>query len=119
MHRKIQGEVVKKMIYLKTEKKFVAVDFLREQEMIELYSFNKQAFNWKQGRYEVTIEMNSPELFTVFDNKLEFRLSSIDIDELEKNKSNIELSYERDVVGTKAKDSHIDWQWRNPELTKI
>jgi len=72
------------MEYLKSEGKYDPVKFLREQEMTDLYSFTKHAFPWKQGKYTVTIEMQSPENFSLVGNQRKFSLTSADIEKLEK-----------------------------------
>lgn len=111
-------KVTKKMEYLKTEEKYEGETFLREQEMTDLYSFNKHAFPWKQGRYTVTIEMQSPEKFKVVDNVREFDLTPVDIERLEKNKDQLEIDYKRIVVGIFEEDEEVDWQWCSPVLIK-
>lgn len=112
------SKAIKKMAYLKAEGKYDPQAFLREQEMTELYSFNKQEFIWKQGKYVVTIEIQSPEKFEIVDNKREFMLSHLDIEELEKNKDLIEQSYQQIVLGPPDRDKEVVWQWRYPLLEK-
>lgn len=113
-----ESRALKKMAYLKAEGKYNAEAFLREPEMTELYSFNKHAFPWKQGKYTVTIEIRSPEEFDILDNVREFSLSPLDIEELSKNKEIIELEYRRTLVSPGVDDQNIIWQWRNPALIK-
>lgn len=107
----------KKMAYLKAEGKYDPVKFLREQEMTDLYIFAKHAFPWKQGKYTVTIEMQSPERFSLVGNQRQFSLTSADIEKLEKNKDQLELDYRRIVVGMNEEDATAVWQWCNPVLT--
>jgi len=116
-HGQLLADAMKSESYLKSENKFVAAKFLRSKEMKALYSFNKQAFAWKQGKYTASIEMNSPNAFSILDNKLEFSLSSVDIDELEKNKDLIEEFYKCTVENTEM-DPAMIWQWCNPALYK-
>lgn len=111
-------KATRKMVYLKAEEKYNAEKFLREQEMTDLYNFNKHAFPWKQGRYRVTIEMHSPEKFEVIDNVREFDFTPIDIERLEKNKEQLEIDYKRLVVGLDEDEDDAIWQWCNPVLIK-
>jgi len=111
-------KALKKLTYLKDEGKYDADTFLREPEMKELYSFNKQAFPWKQGKYTVTIEIQSPEKFEIVDNVREFSLTPLDIEGLSKNKDFIEPEYRRMLSGSIGKNEHIVWQWRYPALIK-
>jgi hypothetical protein len=113
-----ESKAIKKIAYLKAEDKYDAKAFLREQEMTELYSFNKHAFPWKQGKYLVTIEIQSPEKFEIVDDKREFLLSHLDIEELAKNKDMIERDYQRIMLGSQEGGEEIVWQWRSPSLVK-
>ena len=113
-----ETKVAKKFTYLKDEGKYNPTEFLREPEMIDLYSFNKHAFPWKQGRYTVSLEIKSPEKFKIVDNILEFNLLPIDIEELSKNKDFIELEYKRLFIGSLDEDENIIWNWRHPLLIK-
>ena len=89
------SKAIKKMEYLKTVGKYDPKDFLHGPEMTDLYSFNKHAFPWKQGKYTVSIEIQSPERFSLVGNRREFSLTSIDIEKLEKNKEQLELGKRR------------------------
>ena len=113
-----ESKAIKKIAYLKAEDKYEAEVFLREQEMTELYSFNKHAFPWKQGKYQVVIEIQSPEKFEIVDDKREFLLSHLDIEELSKNKDMIEQEYQRMMLGSQDGDKEVVWQWRKPSLVK-
>jgi hypothetical protein len=116
--KKYENDAIKKIAYLKAERKYDADEFLREQEMTELYSFNKHAFPWKEGEYIASIEIESPEEFILADNVRNFSLSSVDIEELSKNKDMIEMDYKRMLVAQKEGDPEIAWQWRSAMLIK-
>ena len=111
------SKAIKKMEYLKAVGKYDSEEFLHEPEMTDLYSFNKHAFPWKQGKYTVSIEIQSPERFSLVDNHREFSLTSIDIEKLEKNKEQLELDYKRIIVGMNEGDVNAIWQWCYPALT--
>lgn len=106
---------VKRMIYLRDEGKYEPTAFLREQEMIDLYNFSKHSFSWKSGKYEMAIEIKSPEPFTIVDNRRVFILSPLDVEKLDRNKGMLELDYKR--VVTAIPDPKIEWQWCNPVLS--
>lgn len=112
-------KALKKMEYLKSENKYRGEDFLRELEMKELYAFNKHAFSWKQGKYTVQIEVQSPEKFVLVGNRFEFQLTPVDIERLEKNKDQLEADYKRIVLNVPEKDSDVIWEWCNPMLIKL
>lgn len=111
------NKAIKRMEYLKAVGKYVPEEFLHEQEMADLYSFNKHAFPWKQGKYTVSIEIQSPEKFSLVDNHREFSLTPIDIERLEKNKEQLELDYKRIIIGVEEGDVSAIWQWCYPVLT--
>lgn len=116
--REYENKAIKKIAYLKAENKYEAENFLREQEMTELYNFNKHAFPWKEGEYTVSIEVKSPEKFILSDNVRIFSLSAIDIEELSKNKDVLEADYRRIMIGQKEGEPEIVWNWRFPALRK-
>lgn len=116
--RKYEDEAIKKIAYLKAESKYDAENFLREQEMTELYNFNKHAFSWKEGEYTVSIEVKSPEKFILSDNIRIFSLSVIDIEDLSKNKNVLEAEYRRMLVGKKEGEPKEAYNWCFPSLIK-
>ena len=116
--RDLIDKSVKKLAYLQSEKKYEPEEFLRAEEMTDLYTFNNQAFTWKSGRYHTTIEIQSPEGFTLVDNEREFSLSPIDIERLEKNKEQLELDYKGIIVGYEDGQDNAVWQWCSPSLVK-
>lgn len=113
-----ESKAVKKIAYLKSENKYEAENFLREQEMTELYSFIKHAFPWKEGKYSLSIDIQSPEEFVIVDNHRDFLLTHLDIEELSKNNDLIEKEYRRQLIGLSKNEDDVIWQWRNPSLVK-
>ena len=116
--QKYESEAIRKIAYLKAENKYDAKAFLREQEMTELYSFNKHAFGWKEGIYTISIEIQSPQKFEIFDNNRKFLLSHLDIEQLSQNKDLIELDYHQMFLGVQEGAQRISWQWIHPTLDK-
>jgi hypothetical protein len=111
-------KVDKKRAYLIAESKFEPKHFLREQEMVDLYNFNKHSFPWKIGKYKVIVEISSPEKFEVVDNELEFNLSGLEVEMLQKNIENLELDYKRRVSVPLEENEQFEWNWVNPSLVK-
>lgn len=112
-----ESKAVKKISYLKAENKYDEKEFLREPEMTDLYSFIRHSFPWKQGKYKLSIEIQSPEKFEIIDDQREFLLSHLDIEELAKNKDMIEKDYKRVLMGAQEGEG-VFWLWRNPVLVK-
>lgn len=113
-----EAKAVRKISYLQSEEKYNPSEFLREQEMKEIYSFIKHSFPWKQGVYIATIEIKSPEKFTIIENSRKFILSHLDIELLSKNKEFIEREYKRVMLGELEQEETFSWNWCNPILTK-
>ena len=111
----LETNAIKKQTYLQQQNSYVEEEFLKSQEMVDLYSYMKQSLIWKTGKYIATLEVESPEEFNLIDNKYEFSLSAIDIEFFEKNKGQIEQSFE----SLKEDESNkVAWNWRNPSLKK-
>jgi len=115
--KEFEAKAVKKMNYLKELNEFNNEDFIKSQEMSELYSFIKQSFSWKTGQYEVEISVSSPEPFDIKNNKFKLSLSNLDIECLEKNKNKNEIDKSFETL-KEDKSNKVVWNWRNPQITK-
>ena len=115
-----ESKVFKRMIYLKDQGELDPAKFLKSSEMVDLFSYIKHSFAWKSGTYEAVIELESPEKFNLVDNRYKFTLTPIDVEELEKNKAQIEISYGKKAE-TEGEGEEIKaaWNWRNPTLIKL
>ena len=116
-----ESKVAKKLTYLKGKGEYTPDEFLRSEEMKDVYSFIKHWFNWKQGKYTLTFEIESPEKFVLKDNIYEFSLNPLTIEMLEANKDLVPLSYEDQFkFGIEGYQPHkINWNWVNPILKKM
>jgi len=111
-------KALKKMTYLKNENKYDSETFLREEEMTELYNFNRRAFPWKIGKYKVCIQVQSPEKFTIVDNEMLFTLLPLHIEQLEENKELLEEDYRNIIAPNQDELSKRNWKWVSPTLVK-
>jgi hypothetical protein len=116
-----ESKAVKKLTYLKEKGTFSPDEFLQSEEMKDVTSFMKHWFNWKQGKYTMTFEVESPEKFSLKDNLYEFSLNPLNIELLETNKEFIPLSYEDQFkIGMEGYQPHkINWNWVNPLVKKM
>jgi len=115
------NKVAKKLTYLKGKGEYNPDVFLQTEEMKDLVSFIKHWFNWKQGKYKITFEIESPEAFHLTDNIYEFSLNPLNIESLEANKDLIMLSFE-DSVKSDIKEyqrHNPNWNWVNPIIKKV
>ena len=85
-----------------------------------MISFSQHCFNWKQGKYTLLFEIESPEAFILKDNTYEFSLNQLNIESLEANKDLIKLSYENVIKsGINGYQPHsLTWNWVKPNLRK-
>ncbi|HAR62094.1 MAG TPA: hypothetical protein DCS13_01370 [Candidatus Margulisbacteria bacterium] len=118
-HKNKEGfelKAVKKMNYLKQSNNFDSFQFVKTEEMKDLYVFIKQSFNWKMGMYSIRFDVDSTEKIILEDNLYSFELTQLDIENIEKNKDLIERSYEPTTEANN--NEQINWVWLNPLLTK-
>ncbi len=115
------SKAAKKVSYLKGKDEYNPDEFLSCEEMKDVYSFVKHWFNWKQGKYALTFEVDSPEVFSLKDNRYEFSLNQLEVELLESNKGLIETSYEDQVkYGVVGYEPHNPtWNWASPILRKV
>ena len=115
------NKVAKKLTYMKGKDEYNPDVILQTEEMKDLVSFIEHWFIWKQGKYKITFEIESPETFHLTDNIYEFSLNPLNIESLEANKDLIKLSFE-DLVksGIKEYQRHNPiWNWVNPIIKKV
>jgi hypothetical protein len=115
------SRVAKKLSFLMGKGDYDPEEFLKSEEIKDLISFINRWPRWKQGKYTVTFEIESPEKFNLKDNLYEFSLEPMSIDLLEGNKDLIPLSYEDlyklDIKDYKPHKPH--WNWVYPILKKM
>jgi hypothetical protein len=117
----LEATSLKKMAYQRESNTFLADDFLRCQEMTELYSYNRQSFSWKPGAYQVKVIIESPDNFSLLDDEYTFSLTSLNIQEISKNLNYIEQYYANEVSPLKEGEciKNISWNWVYPEMQLI
>lgn len=117
--RDIEDKALKRLSYDREQESYGPLKFLKCQEAIDVYNYIKHAFTWKSGKYKVAFELESPESFNLVDNKYEFMLTPMDIEELEKNKNLIEQDYVNSFVAIDNEAyKQVHWNWRNPSIYK-
>lgn len=111
---------VKKLAYLRQAPTFDAKEFLKGQEMNDVYSFIRQSFSWKPGGYRMQVLLESPDAFTTLDDEYTFTLSPLQVKNLSDNLRHIEQSYLNELVPRlpDAPESQISWNWVYPEMQR-
>ncbi|MBU0519714.1 hypothetical protein KJ564_12360 [bacterium] len=117
---KYESKVTKKLTYLKNKGEYNVQDFLKSEEITDLISFLRQWFNWKQGDYTVTFEVDSPEKFILMDNKYSFSINPIQIDLLQGNLEPLLKQFEDELnLGIEGYTPHkVHYNWVYPILKK-
>ncbi|MFA5291826.1 MAG: hypothetical protein WC496_02185 [Phycisphaerae bacterium] len=104
---------------LRTEKDIE--DLTSEKEFAEVVKLFNSEFIWREGKYTVVFDFQSPNKFNYKKSEYIFKLSQDDIDELKKNIDNTKLSLiqtaKRDIFKN-YKSEEITWVWKYPELQK-
>ena len=113
-----ESKALKRLVYLKDKENFDQDEFVKSQEMSDLFNYIKHSFPWKSGRYEAIIEIESPEKFVLIDNRYEFVLTPVDIEELDKNRLQINKEFQKPDETNPEKNKPV-WNWRNPVLKKL
>jgi hypothetical protein len=116
----IEEKALKQLLHLRAAQGFTPSAYHQSMEAKELCSYVKQAFPWKQGRFELTFEMKSRQRFRLVRDHFTFELNQIDIDMLEKNRDMVEPEY-RNLIGQGTPGftpEHVSWNWRYPSLGK-
>jgi hypothetical protein len=116
----LEATSLRKMAYLRQTNTFVGEDFLRSQEMADLYSFTRQSFSWKPGAYRLKVAIESPDSFTVLDDEYAFLLTPLLIQELSDNLKYIEQYYANEVLPLRDGEElkKITWNWVYPEMQR-
>ena len=111
----------KKLFWHRQNDTFSAEDFLRNQEMTEIYEFIKQSFSWKPGGYRLKFLIESPDAFELTGDEYTFSLTPMHVQDLSSNLSLIDKSYKNEVLPPPETDAdraerNIVWKWVYPEM---
>ncbi len=74
--RDLWEKAMEKQMHLRRQGK-TDEEFLMSVEMSELRTFNERSFSWKEGKYELHFELDSPQKFRLSGNSYQFSLSSV------------------------------------------
>lgn len=115
----IESSVIKQYSHLYQTGNLEQNSFLNSLELRDLYAFNRQFFTWKPGRYKVSVELSSPEDFSILDNKYTFILTPLQSEELSSNRDLIESHYLAELFPTPEwTTTHVPWKWIYPDFQK-
>jgi hypothetical protein len=117
----LEAATSKTMSHLRKSEAFDGSTFIKSSEMADLYSLIKQSFSWKPGGYQLEVLLESPDAFSVLDNKYSFTLSPHHVQNLSSNLSHIEQDYANQILPAKADEAltPIQWNWVYPDMPKV
>lgn len=119
-HQELQQRASERYMYLQRQSEKPDLDaFLKSDEMTDLYTHIKRSFPWKEGVYKLTFEVTSPDPFHISGDVYEFNLSSVDIEELEKNRDQVEQGYRDGFIPKQDGEPGLVWLWRYPQLRPV
>lgn len=118
--QEIEQKASKRLMYLRRQSgKLDSEAFLKCEEMTDLYLHIKRSFPWKEGVYSLIFEVGSPQPFFISGHVYKFNLSSADVEELEKNREQVERSYRDQFILRQDDEPELFWVWRYPELKSV
>ncbi len=112
----------KKLSWHRQNNAFNAEEFLRNQEMSDVYEHIKQSFSWKPGSYRLQFIIEAPDVFDLSGDEYTFNLTPMHIQDLSSNLAFVEKSYRNEVVPAAENDEaakaerNISWRWVYPEM---
>lgn len=110
-------KLIKKISNLHKSKKMT--ELTSADEFLDFLNFINKSFSWIQGKYDLEFVIKSPEKFNIQDHKYNFELTPVDIDNLEKNKKNIEKFVEligESISNPEFKAEDLSWNWCYPRI---
>lgn len=116
-----QQSIIRKSSNLKKNNSLTFDNILNLDEYQNMVTFIKQSFNWKPGFYKIKFLIDSPTKISVKDNLYSFELTTFHIEDFEKNKNQVDKSYEqlyRIHTKSEEKDDKLVWLWCYPIIKK-
>lgn len=110
-----------KKIRLEREKSvFDLAGIIESKEILELKDCITQSFNWKKGKYIITVELKSPEKFKILNDRFYFSLSRAEVETLTSNKEEIIKSIVFDLTkdsGDSGSNPKPEWRLARVQLS--
>lgn len=106
--------------YLKRSDPNFVANTLASKEFYNLAETRKNSFWWKPGRYEVRFVLSSSKKLKLSEEKYEFDLTALDVEQLKQNIDMLEKEI-GNVVRSNLPNflaEPIDWNWANVEVVR-
>lgn len=117
----------KKLAWHRQNDTLNVAEFMKNQEMMDIYENARQSFNWKPGNYRLSILIDSPDSFKLHGNEYEFTVSALQTQELSSNLNQIEKSYLHEInppkgqseEGKQVSEDEVNWKWVYPDMYEL
>jgi hypothetical protein len=93
---------------------------LRCRELFDVLECRRQAFWWKAGRYDVTIQLSTLRKVKFPKNRLQFELTTSDVERLRQNIEVVQVELEN-LIRSNLPDFQsppVIWNWANAEIRR-
>lgn len=93
---------------------------LQSRELAEVLQARRQAFWWKPGQYDVTVQLSSLAPVKFPKGRLQFTLTSADVERLRQNIDIVRLEIEN-VIKSNLPDSQaspVNWNWASADIRR-
>jgi hypothetical protein len=93
---------------------------LQTRELFDVLEARRQAFWWKAGRYDITIQLSSLTKVKFPKDRLQFELTSADVERLRQNIEVIRLEIENLIRSNLPafQPPPVIWNWANAEIRR-
>lgn len=108
--------LIAQVSYLKQTKPDTYIaEVLASKELFSLLEARKKSFWWKAGRYDIEVQLTSPQMFSLLNSHFNFELTANDVAQLEKNVSTLETEL-KNTISSSLPDFQVqplNWNWAN------
>jgi len=107
--------------YLKQTKPDAYVaDALACKELFSLLEARRKAFWWKPGRYDIEVQLSSPQKFNLSSGRFRFDLTANDVQLLQRNFATLEAEV-RNIISSNLPNFQaqpVNWNWANVDVLR-
>ena len=91
------------------------------KELFSVLEARKKSFWWKPGRYDIEIQLSSPQKFKLSSPGFHFHLTANDVDLLKKNLVSLDTEL-KNIVSSNLPDFQarpLNWNWANVDVLRV
>lgn len=93
-------------------------EMLSSKELYSLLEARKKSFWWKPGRYDVEVQLTSPQKFRLVSSQFHFELTANDVERLKGNIATSEVDV-KNIISSNLPDFQaqpLNWNWANVDV---